>query len=233
MADKNLFRLKINSKSTLRGNINSNTFFGVFCQAYKMVNSEEELEIFLECLADNSEEMTFSNPLKADTNTLIQRFVKKQSPQCMISRQLNGENELNTRVGVVLKSFDILMYTTLSEKDVAKLSKIVELLGIGAQRSTGNGNIKITEIRQEELPEHSNKMVLLSNIIPDDETPVHGDFQFITREGRTINGVEQTTFVQIKAGSVLVNNTVDKTVYGRVIHDNKSGTYINCKGIAV
>lgn len=233
MTNRNLFRLKIKSKSTLRGNITSNTFFGVFCQAYKMVNSEEELRILLECLTDDSEEMTFSNPLKADTNTLIQRFNKKQSPYCMVGRQMNGENELGTHVGIVLQRFDILMYTTLTEKEVIKLTKIVELLGIGAQKSIGSGNIEITEVTKEDIPKHSNKMTLLSNIVPDTETPTHGDFKFITREGRTVSGVEQTTLIQIKAGSVLVNNKVDKPVYGKVIYDKKSDTFINCKGIAV
>ena len=227
MADKNLFRLKIKPKSALRGNINSNTFFGVFCQAYKMLTDDEELRMLLECLADNSEELTFSNPLKPDTTTVIQRFSKKQSPHCMISRQDNGENMLNVNVDIILKRFDVLLYTSLPLKEINKLCRIVELLGIGAQRSTGGGNIEILEVIPEELPEHSNSMTLLSNMVPDEDTPVHGNFQFVTREGKTINGIEQSEIIQIKAGSVLVNNKVDKIVYGKVLYDKKSDTFIN------
>lgn len=233
MVNKNLFRLKIKSRSTLRGNISSNTFFGVFCQAYKIINGEEELRIFLECLLDDSEEMTFSNPLKSGTNTIIQKFDENQTPQCMISRRMNGENEISTHIDVVLKHFDILMYTTLTEKEVTKLSKIVELLGIGSHKSTGNGNIEIMEVNVENLPKHSSKMMVLSNFIPDEETSTYGDFKFTTRNGKAIDGTEQMTLIQIKAGSVLVNNTVDKIAYGKVIYDKKSDTYINCKAIAV
>lgn len=233
MADKKLFRLKIKPLSTLKGNISSNTFFGAFCQAYKMVHDEDELRIFLECLLDNSEELTFSNPLTPDTTTVMQRLTKVQNSHCRVDRESNGNNELRTSVGSVVKSFDILVYTTLSEKDIRKLCDIVELLGIGAKRSVGSGDIKITDIIQEELPKHSNQMVILSDMIPDKETPVHGNFEFITRTGITLNGVEQATLIQIKAGSTFINNKVDKIVYGQIVYDKQSDTFINCKAIAV
>lgn len=228
-----MFRLRIKPKGFLQGNINSNTFFGVFCQAYKMTTDEEELRIFLECLADNSEELTFSNPLVSNTNNLIKRFRAVQNSHCMISRNSDGNNELRSTIGIATKQFDILVYTTLSQKDITKLCRIVELLGIGAQRSTGNGAIEIVNIIPEELPVHSSKMTILSDLVPDKETPTYGNFEFTTRKGITINGTEQAMLIQIKAGSIFANNKVDKTVYGKVIYDEQSDTFINCKAIAV
>lgn len=230
---KNLFRLRIEPKSEVCGIITSNTFFGVFCQAYKMVNSEDDLQIFLELMTDNSEELTFSNPLKAGTNNLITRLPKVHQSRCLVSRTQDGNNEPLSSVGAVSKQFDVLLYTTLSRSEIEKLSKIVELLGIGAHKSIGKGNIEIVSMTKEDIPEHSNKMTILSNIVPDEDTPVHGDFKFVTRTGKTMHGEPQRALVQIQAGSVLVNNTVDKPAYGRVIYDRQTCTYINCRGIAI
>ena len=230
---RNLFRLKIQSKSTLRGNIKANTFFGVFCQAYKMVHDEDELRIFLECLADNSEEMTFSNMLKPGTLELLDTPKSTPRPHCMVSRVMNGNNDLYITEDKIVRQFDVMLYTSLSKKGVQKLADIVELLGIGANRSVGTGNIKILGIEEETLPEHTNQMTILSDIVPDEETPVHGQFEFMTRHGVTMGGNKQSSIIQIKAGSIFANNKVDKVTYGRVLYDEPSDTFINCKGIAV
>lgn len=228
-----LFRITFKMLSSITGNIDSNTFFGLFCQAYKIKNSEDDLKILLEMLKDNLEQLVFTNPLETGTFEFMNKRLFNQMPRVTIDRSGCGNNTLESYKAEFINSFDTLLYTTLSKKEIEDTFETMKILGIGAKKSIGNGvikDIKVKELNESELVK-SKTVKCMSNIIPSDDTNIYGNFEFITRTGKTIDGQEQNPVIMIKAGSELLSN--DKLITGCIVYDEKTCTYINGKGITI
>lgn len=234
-----LFRLHMRANSKFRGRVASNTFFGVYCVAYKLVYGEDKLREFLQSLVNNpNAEMSFSNMLETETYKLANTSNITYASKCLIERSSGIRVNVMDSQEFFVAEFDVLMYTSLTLDKIKRLSKVVEILGIGANRSTGSGNVTIVSITledQDKIPMNNEHAVLLSNIVPADGEDIKGELSKITRNGITYTGKKQKSLIQIEAGSVITRNEGDqsKLMYGQVVYDEQSDTYINCRGMAV
>lgn len=227
-------RLNLQMHSVVSGSITSNTLFGLFCEAYKILNSEEDLECLLDMLYENEEEVVFSNPLKENTFEAIDFSALQKYDKAInvINRNNNTSNGIELEQNYKVKSFDVLLYTTLEIEEVNKLVDIMQVLGIGSGKNRGKGHIKSISISEEKDKELGKVVTLLSDTLPSENTSTTGEFEFTTRYGITGAGKIQNVLILIKANSKMLNQ-YNSEITGRVFKDTKTNTYVNGKSICV
>lgn len=226
-----LYRLNIKMDSAIHGNINSNTIFGLICEAYKIKYGDEKLRELLNGLVNSTNELIVTNPLKVNTFEFEDMESTAQINRITLDR-LGNKNDLSMSQVKCINEFDVLIYTSLSEDVLNSIIKVCTILGIGSAKNVGFGTIKSIKLTAEKLRTRDGKTVrCMSNIFPSENTPVYGDIRFNVRHGITSKGKEQSTLIMIEAGSEFINSGIITT--GQIVYDAKSDTYINGKALLV
>ena len=220
------FRLTFSIANGITGCVNNNTFFGLFCEAYKRLYGVDLLESMLESLYNNENTLAFSSPLETDSFKLAD-FILDEIPHARLDRLGSANNELFVVEEKHIKFFDIICITDLEEfKEVITQFKDMH---IGSRKNVGKGLIKDIKCIETELPVLGKTSMLLSNIAPCSNLPVYGNFDYLTRKGYTTKGASQPIIVLMKAGSEFVD--CKSNVVGRVLKFDNS--YLNGVGIVV
>lgn len=213
-----MLRLHFKMKSAVVGNMKSNTFFGLFCEAYKRVNGETALVEMLEQLYQKEHYIAFSNALKVNTLDFV-TYREKETYHVCLDREGIGNNHLFSRVNKCLLKFDVLVDTDLELTE--DLLKVMCTLNIGANKNNGSGSIESITV-EENTVERDEKKVL-GDFVPDENTKMLKDVEYYIRRGIT-NNLSQKPVVMFKAG-VSYTEKVDRV--GRVLKDEWTNTYIN------
>lgn len=216
----------------LVGEVTSNTIFGLICRAYKTLHGEDTLELFLEMLKNKEEILVLSNPLHCNTTEIIDFELDSKSGVC-IDRDGLGNNILFNLDVSNISEFDILVETSMTLSELTQLTNIMKVFGLGKRKSIGYGEIRSIEIKEESLSNKGTKLRNLSNIFPCDKTPTTGDIHLTGRQGITVNGEEQSTYLIIQANSLFDGEDVDTNILGQIIYDEKTKTYINGMSIVI
>lgn len=128
-----------------------------------------------------------------------------------------------------LQSFWFLIRTdTLSKAEIENMLEFVEFSGFGADKSIGKGQIDITAVNEESLPEcpNANAFISLSNFIPAKPEDLNGYYQPITKYGKL--GGEWATgrvpfkkpVVMLQAGAVIKDAEYSEAkTYGKLQTD--------------
>lgn len=220
------FRLTFSIANGITGCVNNNTFFGLFCEAYKRLYGVDLLEDMLESLYNSEHTLAFSNPLEMDSFKLAD-FILDEIPHARLDRLGLVNNELFVVEEKHIKFFDIICITDLEEfEEVITQFKDMH---IGSRKNVGKGLIKDIKCIETELPAFGKTSRLLSNIVPCSNLPAYGNFDYLTRKGYTIKGTSQPTVVLMKAGSEFID--CKSNVVGRVLKFDDS--YLNGVGIVV
>lgn len=220
------FRLTFSIANGITGCVNNNTFFGLFCEAYKRLYGVDLLEDMLESLYNNEHTLAFSNPLESDSFKLA-NFILDEIPHARLDRLGLVNNELFVVEEKHIKSFDIICITDLEEfEEVITQFKDMH---IGSRKNVGKGLIKDIKCVEVELPVLGKTSRLLSNIVPCSNLPVYGNFDYLTRKGYTTKGASQPTIVLMKAGSEFIDCKVN--VVGCILKFRDS--YMNGLGVVV
>lgn len=220
------FRLTFSIANGITGCVNNNTFFDLFCEAYKRLYGVDLLEDMLESLYNNEHTLAFSNPLESDSFKLAD-FTLDEIPHARLDRLGLVNNELFVVEEKHIKSFDIICITDLEEfEEVITQFKDMH---IGSRKNVGKGLIKDIKCVEVELPVLGKTSRLLSNIVPCSNLPVYGNFDYLTRKGYTTKGASQPNVVLIKADSEFVNCKTN--IVGKVLRFDDS--YLNGVGIVI
>lgn len=220
------FRLTFSITNGMTGCINNNTFFGLFCEAYKRLYGVDLLEDMLNALYKEEYTLAFSNPLEIDSFKLVD-FVVNEVPHVKLDRVSLTDNELYVIEEKYIESFDVICVTDLDEFEEA----VHQFIGmhIGSRKNVGKGLIKSIECTETELPALDKTSRLLSNIVPSSDFTMYGNFDYITRKGYTTKGISQPTVVLIKAGSELAG--CSSHIVGKILKFEDS--YLNGMGVVV
>lgn len=220
------FRLTFSIANGITGCVNNNTFFGLFCEAYKRLYGVDLLEDMLESLYKNEHTLAFSNPLETDSFKLAD-FILDEIPHARLDRLGLVNNELFVVEEKHIKFFNIICIT-----DLEKFEEVITQfkgMHIGSRKNVGKGLIKDIKCIETELPALGKTSRLLSNIVPCSNLPAYGNFDYLTRKGYTTKGTSQPTVVLMKAGSEFVDCKVH--VVGCVLRFEDS--YLNGTGVVV
>ena len=220
------FRLTFSIANGITGCVNNNTFFGLFCEAYKRLYGVDLLEDMLNALYKEEHTLAFSNPLEIDSFKLAD-FVVNEVPHVKLDRVSLTDNELYIIEEKYIESFDVVCVTDLDEFEEV----VHQFTGmhIGSRKNVGKGLIKSIEFTETELPALNKTSRLLSNIVPCSNLPAYGNFDYLTRKGYTTKGTSQPTTVLMKAGSEFVNCKTN--IVGKVLRFDDS--YLNGVGIVI
>lgn len=220
------FRLTFSIANGITGCVNNNTFFGLFCEAYKRLYGVDLLEDTLGALYKEKHTLAFSNPLESNSFKLAD-FVVSEVPHAKLDRVSLTDNELYVIEEKYTESFDVICVTDLDEFEEV----IHQFTGmhIGSRKNVGKGLIKSIECTETELPALDKTSRLISNIVPCSNLPVYGNFSYLTRKGYTTKGTSQPTVMLMKAGSEFVNCKTN--IVGKVLKFNDS--YLNGVGIVI
>lgn len=220
------FRLTFSIVNGITGCVNNNTFFGLFCEAYKRLYGVDLLESMLESLYNNENTLAFSNPLETDSFKLAD-FTLDEIPHAKLDRLGLVNNELYIVEEKHIESFDVICITDLEEFE--EVVNQFRDMHIGSRKNVGKGLIKDVQCIETELPAIGKTSMLLSNIVPCSNLPVYGNFDYLTRRGYTTKGASQPTIVLMKAGSEFVD--CKTRMVGKVLRFNDS--YLNGVGIVI
>lgn len=120
-------------------------------------------------------------------------------------------------------TYDVYIYTGLSEEIVTETLRRMFWLGIGAHRSIGKGAFDMIGgmelVTDLNIPKETNAIVSLSNFIPDSSDPVNGYYKTFVKYPKMsyVSGENSLPFkkpmIFFKAGSVLKDDT-PRFVYG-------------------
>lgn len=220
------FRLTFSIANGITGCVNNNTFFGLFCEAYKRLYGVDMLEDMLESLYSGKNTLAFSNPLKTDSFELAD-FTLDEIPHARFDRVGLVNNELYVVEEKHIKFFDVICITDIDEFE--EVFAQFRGMHIGSRKNVGKGLIKDIQCVETELPALGKISRLLSNIVPCSNLPVYGNFDYLTRKGYTTKGVSQPTVVLMKAGSEFVDCKTH--VIGKVLKFKDS--YLNGVGIVI
>lgn len=220
------FRLTFSIVNGITGCVNNNTFFGLFCEAYKRLYGVDLLESMLESLYNNENTLAFSNPLETDSFKLAD-FTLDEIPHARLDRLGLVNNELYIVEEKHIESFDVICITDLEEFE--EVVNQFRDMHIGSRKNVGKGLIKDVQCIETELPAIGKTSMLLSNIVPCSNLPVYGNFDYLTRRGYTTKGASQPTIVLMKAGSEFVD--CKTRMVGKVLRFNDS--YLNGVGIVI
>lgn len=220
------FRLTFSIANGITGCVNNNTFFGLFCEAYKRLYGVDLLEDILESLYSGGNTLAFSNPLETGSFELAD-FTLDEIPHARLDRLGLANNELYIVEEMHIESFDVICITDLEEFE--EVITQFEGMHIGSRKNVGKGLIKDIQCIETELPALGKTSRLLSNIVPCSNLPVYGNFDYLTRKGYTTKGTSQPTIVLMKAGSEFVD--CKTRMVGKVLRFNDS--YLNGVGIVI
>lgn len=221
-----IFRLTFSITNGITGCVNNNTFFGLFCEAYKRLYGVDLLESMLESLYNNENTLAFSNPLETDSFKLAD-FTLDEILHARLDRLGLVNNELYIVEEKHIESFDVICITDLEEFE--EVVNQFRDMHIGSRKNVGKGLIKDVQCIETELPAIGKTSMLLSNIVPCSNLPVYGNFDYLTRRGYTTKGASQPTIVLMKAGSEFVD--CKTRMVGKVLRFNDS--YLNGVGIVI
>ena len=196
----------------------SNTFFGLFCEAYKRVNGETALVEMLEQLYKKEHYIAFSNALKVNTLDFV-TYKEKETYHVCLDREGTCNNHLFSRVNKCLLKFDVLVDTDLELTE--ELINMMETLNLGANKNNGSGSIESITV-EENTVERVEKKVL-GDFVPDEDTKMFKDAQYYIRRGIT-NNLSQKPLLMLKAG---ISYSTDDSRVGRILKDEWTNTYIN------
>lgn len=220
------FRLTFSIANGITGCVNNNTFFGLFCEAYKRLYGVDLLEDMLDSLYKENHTLAFSNPLETDSFKLAD-FLLNEVPHAKLDRTGLVNNELYVIEEKYIESFDVICVT-----DIEEFEEVVSQftgMHIGSRKNVGKGLIKDIKTAETELPALGKTSMLLSNIVPCSNLPVYGNFSYLTRKGYTTKGTSQPTVVLMKAGSEFVNCKTN--IVGKVLKFDDS--YLNGVGLVI
>lgn len=220
------FRLTFSIANGITGCVNNNTFFGLFCEAYKRLHGVDLLEDMLESLYNNEHTLAFSNPLETDSFKLAD-FVLDEIPHARLDRLGLVNNELFVVEEKHIKLFDIICITDLEgfEEVITQFKD----MHIGSRKNVGKGLIKDIKCIETELSALGKTSRLLSNIVPCSNLPAYGNFDYLTRKGYTTKGTSQPTIVLMKAGSEFID--CKSNVVGCILKFRDS--YLNGTGVVI
>lgn len=221
-----IFRLTFSITNGITGCVNNNTFFGLFCEAYKRLYGVDLLEDMLESLYSGKNTLAFSNPLETDSFKLAD-FTLDEIPHARLDRLGLVNNELYIVEEKHIESFDVICITDLEEFE--EVVNQFRDMHIGSRKNVGEGLIKDVHCIETELPAIGKTSMLLSNIVPCSNLPVYGNFDYLTRRGYTTKGASQPTIVLMKAGSEFVD--CKTRMVGKILRFNDS--YLNGVGIVI
>ena len=220
------FRLTFSIANGITGCVNNNTFFGLFCEAYKRLYGVDLLEDMLERLYSGGNTLAFSNPLETGSFELAD-FTLDEIPHARLDRVGLTDNDLYVVEEKHIKSFDAICITDIEEFE--EVFAQFRGMHIGSRKNVGKGLIKDIQCVETELPALGKTSRLLSNVVPCSNLPVYGNFDYLTRKGYTTKGVSQPTVVLMKAGSEFVN--CKSNVVGCILRFENS--YLNGSGVVV
>lgn len=220
------FRLTFSIANGITGCVNNNTFFGLFCEAYKRLYGVDLLEDMLENLYSGRNTLAFSNPLETGSFELAD-FTLEEIPHARLDRVGLANNELYVVEEMHIDFFDVVCITDIEEFEEV----FVQFRGmhIGSRKNVGKGLVKDIQCVETELPALGKTSRLLSNVVPCSNLPVYGNFDYLTRKGYTTKGTSQPTVVLMKAGSEFVNCKAH--VVGCVLKFENS--YLNGSGVVI
>lgn len=220
------FRLTFSIANGITGCVNNNTFFGLFCEAYKRLYGVDLLEDMLESLYSDGNTLAFSNPLETGSFELAD-FTLDEIPHARLDRVGLANNELYVVEEMHTGSFDIICITDIEEFE--EVFDQFRGMHIGSRKNVGKGLIKDIHCIETELPALGKTSRLLSNVVPCSNLPVYGNFDYLTRKGYTTKGASQPTVVLMKAGSEFMDCKVH--VVGSIL--KFKGSYLNGVGVVV
>lgn len=220
------FRLTFSIANGITGCVNNNTFFGLFCEAYKRLYGVDLLEDILESLYSGGNTLAFSNPLETGSFELAD-FTLDEIPHTRLDRVGLANNELYVVEERHIESFDVICITDIEEFE--EVFAQFKGMHIGSRKNVGKGLIKDIQCIEAELPALGKTSRLLSNIVPCSNLPVYGNFDYLTRKGYTTKGTSQPTIVLMKAGSEFVN--CNSHIVGCILKFESS--YFNGAGVVV
>lgn len=220
------FRLTFSIVNGITGCVNNNTFFGLFCEAYKRLYGVDLLEDMLEGLYKENNTLAFSNPLETGSIELAD-FTLDEIPHARLDRVGLANNELYVVEEKHIESFDVICITDVEEFEEVTAQFVG--MHIGSRKNVGKGLIKDIQCVETELPALGKTSMLLSNIVPCSNLPAYGNFDYLTRKGYTTKGASQPTVVLMKAGSEFVN--CKNNVVGRILKFDES--YMNGTGVVI
>lgn len=220
------FRLTFSIANGITGCVNNNTFFGLFCEAYKRLYGVDLLEDMLENLYSGRNTLAFSNPLETGSFELAD-FILDEIPHARLDRVGLVNNELYVVEEMHIKCFDAICITDIEEFE--EVFAQFKGMHIGSRKNVGKGLIKDIQCAETELPALGKTSRLLSNVVPCSNLPVYGNFDYLTRKGYTTKGTSQPTVVLMKAGSEFVNCKAH--VVGCVLKFENS--YLNGSGVVI
>lgn len=252
----NLFKATIKAKTAYVGKLGSNTFFGAFCCAYKNIYGEDDLVHLLRQIYNGEQELTFSSAFKkgyipqrldkladSERNMLVKKITIGTEKEEVISGADKTVTSVKSKLSEESETFSVVqkyaedelevyIATSLSKSLVEKVMKVVVANGLGARKSTGNGYFTLESLEEETFEYNKNGFIALSEFIPDETTPTICKIDTTLRRSVNTRGDKQKDLLLLIAGSVFLETNEVKPAYGKVIYDENSKTYINCKTIA-
>lgn len=187
----NILKVDLKGLSEHTKVIKANTLFGAFCTA---VNGDSKM----------MDEVTFSDFIhQKNTGSDI------VSQKVYIDRSFQGNNKVWSKK-VSWEGGYFLAATTLSkDKFTYVLKKMLEL-GIGADRSSGNGQFEllgITDVTSECTSKKGTKCYTLSDSLPDSNVAFVSNFEFTCYDSISMNGVVKPLMYMVKSGAKLVGDS--------------------------
>lgn len=187
----NIFKVDLKSLSEHTKVIKANTLFGAFCTA---VNGDSKM----------MDEVTFSDFIhQKNTGSDI------VSQKVYIDRSFRGNNKVWSKKVSWEGGYFIAATTLSKDKFTDVLKKMLEL-GIGADRSSGNGQFEllgITDVTSECTSKKGTKCYTLSDSLPDSNVAFVSNFEFTCYDSISMNGVVKPLMYMVKSGAKLVGDS--------------------------
>lgn len=187
----NIFKVDLKGLSEHTKVIKANTLFGALCTA---VNGDSKM----------MDEVTLSDFIhQKNTGSDI------VSQKVYIDRSFQGNNKVWSKK-VSWEGGYFLAATTLSKDKFTDVLKKMLELGIGADRSSGNGQFEllgITDVTSECTNKKGTKCYTLSDSLPDSNVAFVSNFEFTCYDSISMNGVVKPLMYMVKSGAKLVGDS--------------------------
>lgn len=187
----NIFKVDLKGLSEHTRVIKANTLFGAFCTA---VNGDSKM----------MDEVTFSDFIhqKNTSSDLINQ-------RACIDHSYQGNNKVWSKRVSWEGGYFIVATTLDKDKFTDVLKKMLEL-GIGADRSSGNGQfelVEITDVTSKYTSKKGTKCCTLSDSIPDSNVAFVSNFEFTCYDSISMDGTVKPLMYMVKAGAKLVGDS--------------------------
>lgn len=187
----NIFKVDLKGLSEYTRVIKANTLFGALCTA---VNGDSKV----------MDEVTFSDFIhqKNTSSDLINQ-------RACIDRSYQGNNKVWSKRVSWEGGYFIVATTLDKDKFTDVLKKMLEL-GIGADRSSGNGQFElvgITDVTSKYTSKKGTKCYTLSDSIPDNNVAFVSNFEFTCYDSISMDGTVKPLMYMVKAGAKLVGDS--------------------------